>query len=63
MFQEETLVKDGLDWGTIAVYMCATSCGDGGVPVMVKDGDNNNTDAMDLGAYQEEVSWVWLQLD
>lgn len=42
-----------LDWGTIAVYTCTASCGDGGVaPGREED-----------GAYMEEAAWVQPPLD
>ena len=45
--------EGGLDWGTIAVYTCTASCGDGGlVP-----GCSEN------GAYREEAAWVQPPLD
>jgi len=43
--------KGGLDWGTIAVYTCTASCGDGGVV----SGEN--------GAYREEAAWMQPPLD
>ena len=49
-------MKGDLDWGTIAVYTCTASCGDGGV-----------TDAGDageeFGACMEEAAWVQPPLD
>ena len=36
----------GIDWGTIAVYTCSKSCGDGQTQL-------SNT----LGAYREEFAW------
>lgn len=47
-------VKEGLDWGTIAIYSCTASCGDGRV---------SNVDNPGLGAYREEVSWMQPPLD
>ena len=44
--------KTGLDWGTIAVYTCTASCGDGKVGSF---GEN--------GAYLEEAAWVQPPLD
>mmetsp|Transcript_29418 Transcript_29418/g.50090 ORF Transcript_29418/g.50090 Transcript_29418/m.50090 type:complete len:566 (+) Transcript_29418:33-1730(+) len=44
--------KDGLDWGTIAVYTCTASCGDGGIV----SGETN-------GAYREEAAWMQPPLD
>jgi len=43
--------KEGLDWGTIAVYTCTASCGDGGVI------NEEN------GAYMEEAAWMQPPLD
>lgn len=37
---------DGMDWGTIAVYTCTASCGDGKV-----------VDENKFGAYREEFAW------
>ena len=42
-----------LDWGTVAVYTCTASCGDGYV---VSENDMN-------GAYREEVAWMQPPLD
>ncbi len=35
-----------LDWGTIAVYTCTASCGNGGIV------------SKENGAYMEEVAWM-----
>ena len=43
--------KGGLDWGTVAVYTCTASCGDGS---KVSD---------ELGSYMEERGWVQPPLD
>ena len=43
--------KGGLDWGTVAVYTCTASCGDG----------SKVTDEM--GSYMEECGWVQPPLD
>lgn len=43
--------KGGLDWGTIAVYTCTASCGDGS---KVSD---------ELGSYLEERGWVQPSID
>mmetsp|Transcript_31680 Transcript_31680/g.76705 ORF Transcript_31680/g.76705 Transcript_31680/m.76705 type:complete len:542 (+) Transcript_31680:56-1681(+) len=50
---EDTLrgTKGGLDWGTIAVYTCTASCGDGGVV------------SKQSGAYREEAAWMQPPLD
>ena len=47
--------KEGgvLDWGTVAVYTCTASCGDGYV---LSENDIN-------GAYREEVAWMQPPLD
>jgi len=47
-------VKEGLDWGTIAIYSCTASCGDGRV---------SSVDNTGLGAYREEVAWMQPPLD
>ncbi|KAL7529242.1 hypothetical protein ACHAXR_002862 [Thalassiosira sp. AJA248-18] len=44
--------KEGLDWGTIAVYTCTASCGDG----KEVSGEEN-------GAYLEEAAWMQPPLD
>ncbi len=47
-------VKEGLDWGIIAIYSCTASCGDGRVCSL---------DESSLGAYREEVAWIQPPLD
>ena len=46
--EEDTSSKRGgsLDWGTIAVYTCTASCGNGGIV------------SKENGAYMEEVAWM-----
>lgn len=46
--EEDTSSKGGgnLDWGTIAVYTCTASCGNGGMV------------SKENGAYMEEVAWM-----
>ena len=38
--------KTSLDWGTIAVYTCTASCGNGGIV------------SKENGAYMDEVAWM-----
>ena len=51
--EEEEGVKEGLDWGTIAIFTCTASCG---------NGQANGIDGS-LGAYCEEVAWMQPPLD
>ena len=57
---------DSLEWGTIAIYTCTASCGDGDV-VLPRDLKNMNVGDKErlrsLGAYREEVAWVQPPLD
>ena len=57
---------DSLEWGTIAIYTCTLSCGDGDV-VLPRDLKNMDVEEKgrlrSLGAYREEVAWVQPPLD
>jgi pre-rRNA-processing protein TSR4 len=59
-------IKDCLEWGTIAIYTCTASCGDGDI-VSPRELKNLSADEKDrlrcLGAYREEVAWVQPPLD
>ncbi|KAL3783930.1 hypothetical protein ACHAWO_012819 [Cyclotella atomus] len=58
--------KASLEWGTIAIYTCTASCGDGDVvsPREMKNLDASERERLrSLGAYREEVAWVQPPLD
>ena len=58
--------KDSLEWGTIAIYTCTASCGDGDVvsPGEMKNVSVTEKDRMrSLGAYREEMAWLQSSLD
>jgi len=54
--------KAGLDWGTIAIYTCTASCGDGGV-VSSSWGCGGGGGENLYGAYREEAAWMQPPLD
>jgi len=53
--------KVGLDWGTIAIYTCTASCGDGGVVSSSLGGGGGGENV--YGAYREEAAWMQPPLD
>ena len=60
--------KDTLEWGTIAIYTCTQSCGEGDVVTVedVKDPCQSNEEKerlVSLGAYREEAAWMQPPLD
>lgn len=58
--------KTSFEWGTIVIYTCTASCGDGDVasPREFKGLDITEKDRLRvLGAYREEVAWVQPSLD
>lgn len=58
--------KDSLEWGTIAIYTCKASCGDGNI---VSPREMKNLDVADkerlrsFGSYREEIAWLQPPLD